>query len=327
MRTLIISDYGVRIRFRDGVFVIENKSLKKTIPPMNIDQLIIATGGVSITSKAIRKAMSLGIDVVFLDSRGEPVGRIYPVYINRTVETRRMQYKAFNTDKKYDVINAIIYAKITNQAGLLKRYYYITRNKYIKKGYLNILSIRDKELPVENTSNFNEKIMEIEARAARIYWSTYSLLIPKDYGFDSRDQDGTDPVNILLNYGYGVLYKEVWRSLVLAGLDPYAGFLHTDRSGKPVLVFDFIEQFRFIVDLIILRLLRKKWKPVIEGGLLSWDSRRYFIEKIEEFLEKEKTTYYTSQPITIRQAMKKTAFQLAAFLRDEALFKGFIYDW
>jgi len=332
MKTLIISDYGVKLRFTNGVFIVEGKNMKEEYSPINIDQIIIATSGVSITSRAIRKIMLLGIDLVFLDSWGKPIGRLYPSYVNRTVETRRRQYEAFSTDKHYNIVYQLIYSKLSNQAGLLKRYYYITRLSIVKEGYNEILSIRDRELEQVflnrgNIRDFNEEIMKIEAEAARIYWSVYSKLVPEKYSFDSRDQDSSDPVNVLLNYGYGVLYKDMWKALVLAGLDPYAGFLHVDRSGKPVLVYDFVEQFRFIVDLTVLRLIRRKWEPSIEGGLLSWNSRKHFLEALEKTMDTEKTTYYTNTPITLRQAMKKSAFQLASFLRDESVFKGFIWEW
>ncbi|MER3513307.1 MAG: CRISPR-associated endonuclease Cas1, partial [Chloroflexota bacterium] len=60
------------------------------------------------------------------------------------------------------------------------------------------------------------------------------------------------------NYGYGILYGQVERALVLAGLDPYAGFIHVDRPGKPSLVLDLIEEFRqAVVDRTVLGLVNK----------------------------------------------------------------------
>lgn len=59
----------------------------------------------------------------------------------------------------------------------------------------------------------------------------------------------------MLNYGYGILYSEIERACVMAGLDPYAGFYHTERYGKPALVLDLIEEFRVpIVDSAIIPL-------------------------------------------------------------------------
>jgi len=98
---------------------------------------------------------------------------------------------------------------------------------------------------------------------------------------------------------------------VLAGLDPYAGFLHVDRSGKPVLAFDFVEMFRFAADLSLLYLLKKGWRPRIQGGLLDYESCRKIVEA----------------PITLRQAMKKAALALASYLRGDGVFEGFVYRW
>ena len=130
-----------------------------------------------------------------------------------------------------------------------------------------------------------------------------------------------------LNYGYGILYSECWKALVLAGLDPYAGYMHVDRSGKPVLVFDFIEQYRFIVDYTLLKLFRRGWRPELVNGFIEYGSRAKIASQVIEFMEKNKTRRYGEQPLTLRQALKKNAFQLAGFLRGEQVFKGFVWEW
>src|SRR5438477_161295 len=67
-----------------------------------------------------------------------------------------------------------------------------------------------------------------------------------------------DPLNSALNYGYGVLYAQVEQALILAGLDPYAGFLHADRPGKPSLVLDLIEEVRqTVVDRTVIGLVNR----------------------------------------------------------------------
>lgn len=134
-------------------------------------------------------------------------------------------------------------------------------------------------------------------------------------------------MNTSLNYAYGILYGESWKALVLAGLDPYAGFMHTDRSGKPVLVFDFIEMFRFIADSTLLAMYRHGWKPRVLNGLLDYESRARIVESILKTLENTKTRYVDETPITLRQAMKKAALKLASFLRGESSFEGFLHGW
>lgn len=328
MKTLVVSSYGVRLRYRNGLFIVEDKENKSTIPPSSLNQIIIVTGGVSITSKAVRTIIDHGIDLVFLDSHGLPIGRVYPPFINRTVETRRSQYIAYGSDKAVHIIREIIYSKIMNQSGLLMRYYRQTYDKSLRNASRELTALADEARSFDGAfEEARRELMIMEAQAARIYWPMYAQLLPEDLDFDSRDQDSTDPVNVMLNYSYGILYKEVWKALVLAGLDPYAGYMHVDRSGKPVLVFDFIEQFRFIADYIVLRMLRRGWRPVIDEGLLKRDSRAKIISYLENFMDKSKTRYYTDTPLTLRQAMKRSALQLASFLRGKSMFQGFIWEW
>ena len=77
--------------------------------------------------------------------------------------------------------------------------------------------------------------------------------------FPGREhRDSTDPVNSLLNYGYGMLYRQVEGAVILAELDPFGGYLHVDRPGKLSLVYDFVEEFRQqVVDRVVVAMLNK----------------------------------------------------------------------
>lgn len=324
MRTLIITGYGVKIGARKGLLLITGKDLRREESLMELEQVVIASSGVSVSSKAVRMLIEHGVDLVFLDSRGYPVGRVYPPFINRTVDTRRAQYLSYYDGKRYYIARVFIESKIRNQAGLLKRYGFILGNEELRQ-----LSREIKRLINKMDKDSSDPIQQyrlVEAEAARYYWSGVALLVPRDLGFDRRDQDGSDPFNIVLNYGYGILYAEAWRALVLAGLDPYAGYMHVDRSGKPVLVYDYVEMYRPVIDHALLKLVRKGWRPKISGGLLDYESRSRIIKAIHSELERKTSMY--GEPVTIRQAMKRNAFTLASFIRGETpVYKGFVMDW
>lgn len=328
MRTLVVSGYGVRLRARKDILLVESKSGKQEVPIADLDQVVVATSGVWFSSKLVRRLIEHGVDLVFLDSRGLPVGRVYPPFINKTVDTRRAQYASHGTSRAVHVMREIVYGKIANQAYLLKKYYNYTKIRELEEAYAKIAELaaraRVLEMPFEEA---REKLRALEAEAARIYWPSYALLVPRDLGFESRDQDAGDPVNISLNYSYGILYSECWRALVLAGLDPYAGFIHVDRSGKPVLVFDFVEMFRFIADSSVLGLLRRGWRPRITGGLLDYESRVKLIEAVNRVLDETRVSYIDESPVTVRQAVKKAAYALASYLRGEGVFEAFTCRW
>jgi CRISPR-associated protein Cas1 len=104
---------------------------------------------------------------------------------------------------------------------------------------------------------------------------------------------------------------------VLAGLDPYAGFLHADRPGKPSLVLDLIEEFRqTVVDRSIIGLVNKR-VPLKqqEDGLLDEPTRHKIVEKIRERLESSEL--YEKKRQALRLIMQQQARHLALFLRGE----------
>jgi|GEM_PF-5116458 len=95
MRTLVISGYGVRLRYRNGAFIVEAKEGKEAYTPSDIESILILTSGVTISARAVRTASDYGIDIVFLNPRGDPAAVITHPYATRTVETRRAQYAAY----------------------------------------------------------------------------------------------------------------------------------------------------------------------------------------------------------------------------------------
>ena len=318
---LIVSGYGVRLGYRNGLFVVKekNKVIAEAAPSM-IEQIIIVTSGVSVSSKAIRTAIYHGIDVVFLDSRGLPIGRLYPPFINKTVDTRREQYLAYIDGRWMDIVRVLIKSKIMNQEHVIHNLEINTRSAEVRDERRRLLRYAERidTIEYDYPESYRDKIRNIEAMAARTYWAAISVFVPKDIGFNGRDQDGIDAFNTILNYGYGILYTEAWKALVLAGLDPYAGYLHVDRSGKPVLVYDYVEPFRpVVVDYPLLKLLRRGWRPEIEGGLLSRKSRTKIVETIMKALL-EKAQYHGDR-ITREQAMKRYARLIASYLRGETV--------
>ncbi|MEM1644183.1 MAG: CRISPR-associated endonuclease Cas1 [Desulfurococcaceae archaeon] len=326
MKTIIVSGYGVRLRFRKGVLKIESGEECREIPLANIDQVVVATSGVWFSSKLIRKLIEYGVDIVILDSRGYPIGRVYPPYINKTVETRRHQYKAYGGEKALHIIKELAYSKIVNQAAVLRRYYSYTKDQVLKDSCEQLHSLASSARNINASfEEAREALRLIEAEAARVYWASYSTLLPSDLKFPGRDHDSQDPVNMSLNYLYSILYGECWKALVLAGLDPYAGFMHVDRSGKTSLVYDFVEQFRFIAELLLLAMLKHGWRPSISNGLLDYKSRVEMIKKINEFMDSTKAKYIDEAPQTIRQVIKRSAFALSSHLRGDGVFKGYIH--
>ncbi len=130
-------------------------------------------------------------------------------------------------------------------------------------------------------------MMGMEGKAGRLYWTGVKEIIKNKIEFFGRETRGAiDPVNSLLNYGYGILYSIVWGTVLNAGLEPFAGFLHVDRSGKPSLVLDLTEEFRQpVVDKVVISYINLGQKIKLEDGLLDVETRKHFADKINERLD------------------------------------------
>jgi CRISPR-associated protein Cas1 len=173
------------------------------------------------------------------------------------------------------------------------------------------------------------QVLSAEGRAASRYWAAVRSLLLVDLGWPGRRTRGaTDPLNCALNYGYGVLYSQVERALVLAGLDPYAGYLHADRPGKPSLVLDLIEEFRqTVVDRSVLGLVNKGVSIALdERGRLDEPTRRTLAEKVLARMEAGERYERKKQPL--RVILQMQARHVATFVRgDRAEYKPFVARW
>ena len=304
MKTLEIADYGIRVSTKGRTFVVSKKGEKpKNVSPAEVDQILIMTSAVTITSKAVRLALDHGIDIVFLDSRGLPYGRLYLSEPIKTVETRKAQYLAILKGDS-EIPKEIIRAKVKNQAGHVKYWF--------------------KKLGIEgNDYKQIEEKADDEATAARYYWHAISRIIP----IKGRDPESSDEYNVSLNYAYAILYSNVHRVLQLVGLDPYAGFIHKDRSGKESLVYDFSEMFKpVVVDFPLVSLFVEGFKPEVKDGLLDVKSRKKIADSVINALN-SKVKDELGEVRTCYQAMRAYALKLASALRGEEKFRGFVKLW
>ena len=133
-----------------------------------------------------------------------------------------------------------------------------------------------------------------EGTASRIYFARLSDLMPEKYKFNGRSKNpAKDEFNCMLNYGYGIMYSNVERACILAGLDPYIGIMHVDNYNRQAFVFDLIEMYRIYIDRIVFKLFStKKIKSdhfdKVEGGLyLNKAGKEVLISKYNEDMEKK----------------------------------------
>jgi len=257
---IVVAAYGARVRARKGLLVVEGGGGARQYPLHEVDEVFLLTGGISITTKALRALLRAGAVVAVFDQRGEPLGVFMRPVGDATGVKRRCQYQAAVDGRGLAAAKRWIWLKIRGQLENVRSW----RRRLQRYGeYAEALARAQEALARAEEPH---RALEAEAAAAEAYWAAYR----EATGFPGRDQEGRDPVNAGLNYGYGILKALCFKSLLLAGLDPYVGFLHVDKSGRPSLVLDFMEQWRPRVDAVVARI---GGKLEVRDGLLAHGSR------------------------------------------------------
>lgn len=172
-------------------------------------------------------------------------------------------------------------------------------------------------------------LMGLEGSAAKLYFGEFNQLIlqqKEDFFFTERSRrPPLDNLNALLSYLYTLLTFEVSSALETVGLDPYVGFLHQDRPGRPSLALDLMEELRPVfADRLALSLINRKqisgggFTPKESGGILMNDETRKIVLKAWQERKKEEIVHpFLKERIPFGLIPHVQALLLARYLRGD----------
>ncbi len=261
--TLYITSPG-RYLSLDGenVVVLEKETEVARIPLHNLEAIV--TFGYTGASPALMGACAQrDIGLTFLSGNGRFIARVMgEVYGNITL--RKEQFR-ISEDPQRSILIArnCIAGKVYNCRWLLER---MARDYPLR---LDAAKLKHKSAFLAETL---KKIRNCEAaavlrglegEAASVYFSCFDDLIlqQKDYfRFAGRNRrPPEDEVNAMLSFAYTLLASMCANALESVGLDPYAGFFHTDKPGRKSLALDLMEELRGVMgDRFVLTLINKK---------------------------------------------------------------------
>lgn len=333
---LILSGFGIFLSKKEERLIIrQGKDLIYEIPFFRLNEVTIASRGITLSSDLIMELCERGAQINFLHGSGRPYAKITSPSLSATILARREQLRALEDERATKFSRIIVGGKLANQRKLLLYFGKYMKSTAPERFQLIIQaasSLKNLEKQVKNTigesiEELRKTLMGIEGSASRIYWEGVQQIILEKTTFFGRVQRGaTDEVNALLNYGYGILYSLVWGAVVAAGLEPFAGFLHVDRPGKPSLVLDLVEEFRQpVVDRTVIAHVNRGEPVKMEGGLLSPETRKILSQKIMDRLESQEV--YQGKKYQIRSIIQIQARNLASFLRGEKEYHPFSFKW
>lgn len=333
---LILSGYGLFLAKKsERLIVRKGKNVVYQFPFFRIHEVVVASRGVSFSTDLIEELCTRGVRVSFLDSTGRPYAMLISPMLSATVQARREQLQAFSDARGVAFARAVVVGKLKNQERLL-RYF----GKHVKQvdparfetveriaKTLRTYAAKAKQVTADRVDDARQTLMGIEGSAGRQYWEGVKIIVGERAEFMGREHRGAaDRVNALLNYGYGILYAQVWGAVVNAGLEPFAGFLHVDRPGKPSLVLDLTEEFRQpIVDRAVIAHVNLGEEIRMQEGFLDLETRRAIGEKVMARLTA--TEAYRGKQYQVRSIIQMQARRLAGFLRGEGQYKPFAFKW
>ncbi len=335
---LIVDEWGAfvglhseRLRVKKGGEVI------REAPLVTLEGVIVTDRGVSLSADAVAACADAGVPVHVVRPSGAVVATLFSAGLTGTIQTRRAQMEAARDRRGVALAKAFVLGKVSNQAALVR---YLA--KYRKDadpalhreltwlaGEIMDCAAELERVDGETAEAVRGLLLSVEGRAADKYWNAVRRVVSVPQDWAGRTGRGaTDAVNAALNYGYGILYAQVERVVILAGLDPYAGLIHADRPGKPSFVLDMVEEFRIpAVDRTVFAMINRGTKlEMDEEHLLVQESRRAVAQAVLERLDKPER--YERKKMALRHIIQNQARHVATFLRGErTAYRPFVVKW
>jgi len=233
---------------------------RRLLPLVRLDHLVLFSG-VTPSDDLLLRCADDGRSVSWLTGSGRfRAGLIGPTHGNPLL--RQAQHRAADSpDRQRPIATAFVAGKIHNARQVLLRTARDTsgHRQTALRASAELLATR---LELLTTTGSTNDILGVEGIAARDYFAAMPYLLgpSKDWKASGRNKrPPTDPLNCLLSFLYGMLRVAVQGALEQVGLDPYIGFLHAVRPGKPALALDLMEEFRpLLADRLALTMLNRR---------------------------------------------------------------------
>jgi len=319
-----VQGQGSSVGLKGEILEIRHKgSVVSAVRLIEISQLSLF-GNVQLTAQALRELAAREVPIVHL-SYGGWLHAVTTPPPHKNIELRRRQFAtAVDPTVCLRLARAFVVGKIRNARTLLRR-----NAPTLPEGLLYQLAIARRRA---EGAEALEQLLGIEGTAAREYFAHFALMFKVGEGedvpvfaFTSRNRrPPRDPVNALLSFLYALLSKEMVVTLVGVGFDPYLGFYHQPRYGRPALALDLMEEFRpLVADSVAIGLINNgELRPsdfIARAGAvaLTESGRRRVLDAYERRMETLVTHPHFGYAVSYRRIFEVQARLLARFLLGE----------
>jgi len=277
-------------------------------------------GNAQVTAQATRQLLERGIPICHFTYGGWLKGVTWGM-AHKNVELRMHQFRvAGDQPGSLAIAKEMVTAKLRNSRVMLRR-------NHPQPPATALEEIKRLTAMVETADSFGT-LLGIEGAAARVYFAHFGGMIKAGISaFDFRTRNRRppkDPVNAVLSFLYSMLMRQAMVSTMAVGFDPYMGFYHQPKYGRPALALDLAEEFRpLIADSVALTLFNNselKEKDFIHraGAVsLTQDGRKTVITAFERRMDTLITHPLFQYSISYRRIMEVQARLLCRHLLGE----------
>jgi CRISPR-associated protein Cas1 len=321
MATLYLSEQQSIVKKRDHYLIVQYPD-KHTVevPLIKVSQVVVL-GDVTLTTPAMHTLLEMGIEICFLSMYGQFRGRLSPP-VAKNAALRREQYRAYlEKERGLCAAQACVKGKLENMRTMLLRANRALDDVEIAEAATAIRNV----LPLVAGATTVGSLLGFEGNGSAAYFGVFGKLLRDPMGFmRRRRRPPTDPVNAMLSLGYTLLQHQVSSAIQVVGFDPYIGYLHQTRHGRPALALDLMEEFRpIITDSVVLNIVNhrilteKDFQDELGVVQLKADARKTFYAKFEERLQEELQHPYFGYRTSYRRCMELQARLLGKWLTGE----------
>jgi len=277
-------------------------------------------GNIQITTQAVRELCARGIPICYFSMGGHFYGMTSGV-THKNVVLRQKQYRAaFDERICLEVARALVSAKVLNSRTLLMR------------NHASLSEGRRKELArygrAARVAPSLEVLLGMEGMAGRTYFAEFAGMLKQKglaFDFDGRNRrPPRDPINAMLSFAYSLLARELTVAAQAVGFDPYQGFYHQLRYGRPALALDLMEQFRpLVADSTVVWAVNNgvitpdDFRVTGTAAAMTQRGRRAFIEALERRLDATVTHPLFGYRLSYRRLLQVQTRLVARFLDGE----------
>ena len=322
---LYVQEPGSHVGKRSEHLVVRKDGKEVTRVPMHAIRQLVVFGNVQVSTQALETLVHNDIPVVYLTGYGRFIGTFMPAE-RKNVGLREAQFRRFaDAAECLALSKAVVRGKLINQRALLMRSLRGDKDRGSDEPAARGLADMIRRL---DSAASLETVLGLEGQGAALYFGEFGRFLrvpPPGRGFEftlRNRRPPRDPVNALLSFAYAMLTKDCFSAVSTVGFDPYKGFFHSNRHGKPSLALDLLEEFRpVIADSVVLTLINNEMLTPAdfvvwgEACQLTESGRRQFFQAYEQRKATVVTHPVYGYKMSYSRMLEVQARMLAAYVR------------